>query len=48
MCGMNNTYLGWVERGEANITISTLEKIADRLGVEAWELLVPHEGGDRS
>lgn len=43
MCGMNNTYLGWVERGTVNISIQTQAKIASALGVEIWELFAPAE-----
>lgn len=39
MIGTSNSYIGYVERGERNITLQTLEKIADALNVEAKELL---------
>ncbi|GIQ67907.1 XRE family transcriptional regulator [Xylanibacillus composti] len=35
----SHSYIGYVERGEQNITLLTLEKIATALGVEAKELL---------
>jgi transcriptional regulator with XRE-family HTH domain len=31
--------MGAVERGEQNISLSNLERIARGLGVKAWELL---------
>lgn len=33
-----HSYIGYVERGEQNLTIQTLEKIADALSVEIREL----------
>lgn len=38
-CGLHRTYVGSVERGERNITLSTLETIARSLGVSATDLL---------
>lgn len=39
MCNLHRTYMGSVERGERNITLSTLEVIADALGVSVPKLL---------
>lgn len=38
--GVHRTFMGAVERGERNLTLQTLERIAERLGVEPVELLV--------
>ncbi len=38
-CGLHRTYIGSVERGERNITIENLEKIADALGSSSQELI---------
>lgn len=38
-CGLHRTYVGVIERGERNITLATLERIAIALGVEAITLL---------
>ena len=37
--GFHRTYLGSLERGERNLTLTSLEALADRLGVEPLELL---------
>ena len=37
--GLHRTYVGAIERGERNITILSLEKIAKALGVQVGELL---------
>ena len=38
-CGINRTYLGAVERSERNVSIDNIARIAEGLGVEAWQLL---------
>lgn len=38
-CGLHRTYIGSVERGERNITLSTLEVISEALEVTVIELL---------
>ena len=37
--GLHDTYIGQVERGEKNLTIKSLGKIASALGVAASDLL---------
>lgn len=37
--GVHRTYMGGLERGERNITLKSLERIAERLGVGPLELL---------
>lgn len=37
---MDRTYLGGVERGERNVSVDNLERIAAGLDVEPWRLLV--------
>ena len=37
--GFHRTYVGGVERGERNLTLRTIERLADILGVEPLELL---------
>jgi transcriptional regulator with XRE-family HTH domain len=39
MCNLHRTYVGSVERGERNVTLSTLEAIAEVLGVSVPKLL---------
>lgn len=36
---MDRTYFGAVERGERNVSIDNLERIALGLGIPAWQLL---------
>ena len=37
--GVHRTYMGGVERGERNLTLKSLEKMAEQIGVEALTLL---------
>lgn len=43
ICGLHRTYVGSVERGERNVTISSLELLARALGVSAADLLTPED-----
>ncbi len=37
-CDLDRTYIGGVERGERNISLLNIHKIADALGISAREL----------
>lgn len=37
--GYDRTYLGAVERGERNLTLDTVSKMAEQLGIHPLELL---------
>ncbi len=37
--GVHRTYMGGVERGERNLTLKSVERIAERIGVDPLELL---------
>lgn len=37
--GVHRTYMGGLERGERNVTLRTVERLADRLGISADILL---------
>lgn len=39
LLGLHRTYMGGVERGERNLTLRSVERLAEQLGVEALELL---------
>jgi len=38
-CGFHRTYIGSVERGERNVTLSTLEALANTLEIKISQLL---------
>jgi transcriptional regulator with XRE-family HTH domain len=42
----HRTYMGGIERGERNLTLRSVERIAERLGVDATALLLPLGGAD--
>ena len=44
VCGYHRTYIGSVERGERNITLSTLEALSAALQVQPEELLHGRDG----
>lgn len=37
--GIHRTYIGEIERGQANITVDHLQKLADALHIDVTELL---------
>jgi len=39
--GVHRTYMGGIERGERNLTLQTVESIAQHLGLDPLSLLVP-------
>lgn len=41
MAGLHRTYIGQVERGERNISIDNMEKLADAVSLPLWEMLRP-------
>jgi len=44
IAGLHRTYVGSVERGERNVTLSSLEVLAAALGVSVPYLLTPQQG----
>jgi transcriptional regulator with XRE-family HTH domain len=41
MLGVHRTYMGGVERGERNLTLRSLERMAERVGIEPLDLMRP-------
>ncbi|MBZ9753483.1 helix-turn-helix domain-containing protein [Deinococcus sp. HMF7620] len=39
--GIHRTYIGAIERGEANVTLDHMQRLADALQVDVSELLQP-------
>jgi transcriptional regulator with XRE-family HTH domain len=48
LIGVHRTYMGGVERGERNLTLKSLERIAERIGVDPRVLLDPAPEGHRA
>ena len=48
MCNLHRTYVGSVERGERNVTLSTLEALAVALRLSVPELLTSRASEDGS
>jgi transcriptional regulator with XRE-family HTH domain len=44
LLGIHRTYIGGLERGERNVTLRTVERIAGRLGADASRLLRDEPG----
>lgn len=40
IAGVHRTYVGMLERGEKNVTIYNIERVAAALGVEPYTLLI--------
>ena len=38
-CGLDRTYMGGIERGERNVALRNIEKIAEALGITIAELM---------
>ena len=47
LCGLHRTYVGSVERGERNVTLSSLEVLASALELSVPQLLSPSDQGKR-
>ncbi len=38
--GVHRTYMGGVERGERNLTLKSVERMAERLGIDVEQLML--------
>lgn len=41
--GIHRTYIGGIERGKRNVTLATVERVADAFGLDPHDLLRPAE-----
>ena len=41
--GVHRTYMGGIERGERNLTLKSLERIAGQIGLDPLALMQPNE-----
>lgn len=41
--GVRRTYMGGVERGERDLTLKSMERMAEKLEMEVLELMKPHK-----
>jgi len=46
LCKLHRTYIGAIERCEKNLSLSSLELIAETLGITVSELLIPRDFHD--
>jgi transcriptional regulator with XRE-family HTH domain len=46
--GVHRTYMGGLERGERNLTLKSVERIAERLGLEPLDLLSDQPGAPKA
>ncbi|NLT06772.1 MAG: helix-turn-helix transcriptional regulator [Solirubrobacterales bacterium] len=44
VAGVHRTYMGGIERGERNLTLKAVERIAGRIGVDPLDLLADDAG----
>ena len=48
ICNLHRTFIGSIERGERNVTLSTLEVLAQAVGVSVPSLLTPTDHANRT
>ena len=48
LLGVHRTYMGGLERGERNLTLKTVERLAERLGIDVETLICQKPRASRS
>lgn len=48
LCHLHRTYISLVERGQRNISLKNVEKIAEGLGIEPYILLISGDKNDKN
>jgi transcriptional regulator with XRE-family HTH domain len=46
MLGVHRTYMGGIERGERNLTLKSLERLASRIDIDPLALLTTERGNN--
>lgn len=42
-CGLHRTYISSIERYQRNVSLENIQKIAEALGIDVYELFIEHK-----